>query len=64
MFKNQHILRKFTGLLKLTSWQPRGLSEKGYTLSMRCQFQKIPSLPSGGDDHKSPFQEDIPITTK
>ena len=40
------------------------IPEKGNSFSWRCQFQKIPSLPSGGDKHKSPFQEDVPITIK
>ena len=39
-------------------------AEKTYSLSRRCQFQKIASFPSGGNNHKSPFQEDVPMTMK
>ena len=41
-----------------------GFSRKGYSLSRQCQFQKILSFPSVSDKHKSPFQEDVPITIK
>ena len=37
-------------------------AEKGYFLSKRCQLKKIQSIPSGGDNHKSHFQKDVPIT--
>ena len=53
---------------KMTFSLLHGFSRKGFVackkLSRRCQFQKIPSFPSGGNNHESPFQEDVPITIK
>ena len=56
MFRNQKIQRKFTGLLKMTSCLPRGMSRKSLIQSAGgVSSPKIPSFTSGGDNHKSPF---------
>ena len=48
----------------MTSSQLRGFSRKDNSLSWRCQFQKISSYPSDGNNHKSPFQENVPLYNK
>ena len=47
----EHLQDYKNDVFSILWFQPK---KKGYTLSRQCQFQKIPSLPSGGDNYKSP----------